>query len=581
MANLLDSYGLDFLEETDELLMGAAGYVVSKGKTLVGCYGTPYVNMTMGDVELWIGTEKDEEGQLHVSSFHTHSPGNNVWEMICSGFDLTPKARRKTERVLILNRSTDDGGMLPVDIINADVLPGLLKGDRIKLQVVAPCLSVWYYASEDEYAYAQPDNKSGKKWLIADGALLPLAFLDNHHPSNYEKDKEYESDAYVTFKATVKALYHGTFEMEETRENTFIRCVADTQYGELEFHHSIEQVPEEMRQNIKIGSIISGVCILSADAAIEEYENGMVRDFDHDLRLLRYTLVKGQAERVRSILNPDSVYESEASGLCCHGADEIVDRLNFVAENREKEYVAHMAEITETDGADLEFPVGTKCLVLAEDGEDRYESIVFLSVDRAGNIARIKVSTDGRYHFRIERPKRIKTPLDDIVFPESVAEAIISRARYHGLLDESTEANEIINDANYASHAANAKRMLEALEKDQQPDATEAFDNILGYLFAKAVEMEVNEERENPTFETRLTASYLPHEALRGQLTTTLEPERHAALEGAMALARQFGTDVFTFMEMNGKTEDDFEDIFIQAAVVVQRIGQLYAENGF
>ena len=66
----------------------------------------------------------------------------------------------------------------------------------------------------------------------------------------------------------------------------FIRCCADTQYGPIEFDHTIDQVDEDQRKNIKVGSVVSGICILSGDVAINEYENGAVKDLKHDLMLL-------------------------------------------------------------------------------------------------------------------------------------------------------------------------------------------------------------------------------------------------------------------------------------------------------
>ena len=115
----------------------------------------------------------------------------------------------------------------------------------------------------------------------------------------------------------------------------------------------------------------------------------------------------------------------------------------------------------------------------------------------------------------------------------------------------------------------------------KKSDAEKTIGNILGYLFAKSVEMTVNEAKENPTFKTRLTASYSPHDALQGILRSTLSPEQHATLEDAMELALQFGKDIFVFMEMTDKTDDDFPELFTQAAIVVQKIGQMYASNGF
>ena len=71
-------------------------------------------------------------------------------------------------------------------------------------------------------------------------------------------------------------------------DTPFIRCVVDTHFGELEFIHTLDQVPEEMRENIRVGSVVSGTCILSADVALHEYENGIVKDHEHNLRALRY-----------------------------------------------------------------------------------------------------------------------------------------------------------------------------------------------------------------------------------------------------------------------------------------------------
>ena len=560
MANLLDSYGLDFLGKDEDTLMDAVRYTVQEGKAIKGYYDTPYFYLPIGSAEFWASSEKSEDGKLSISGFHTHCGGKTIWEMICTDIDISPKDRPKTERILMMSRSTDNGGMLPVDIITADVLPSFLKDDRLTLQLVAPCLEVNYYATEEEYNKTVPTDKRGKKWGVADGALMPLSFLANHLVGNYEEGKEYDNDAYVTFKAKVTRLFVGTFDIGDQKENTFIRLRND---------------------NIKVGSIISGVCMISADAAIGEYENGIVKDFDHNLRLVRFTLAKGEAERLRSVLTADSVYETDTSGNSYHGADEIIDRLAYVCENHEGKYIAHLAEITELAESGLEYPVGTKCIVLADNEEDNYKSIVFVSVDEDGNISRIHVSTDSRYRFRIEKPERVKTSLDDMVIPESVVQPIIWRAKFHGFLENDLEDELVLEDEDYIQHKNNAVRMLEALQAEPQSDAEKTIGNILGYLFAKSVEMTVNEAKENPTFKTRLTASYSPHDALQGILRSTLSPEQHATLEDAMELALQFGKDIFVFMEMTEKTDDDFPELFTQAAIVVQKIGQMYASNGF
>lgn len=581
MANLLDTYGLSGLAEDEVGFENLLKYIASEGKPFMGYYGAPYFYLQAGRAELWVATEKTDDGHLGLTSFHTHCSGNHMWEMIVSGIDLSPKSLSKTERFLMMNRSTDNGGLLPVDIFNADVLPSFLKGDRLKLQVVASCLEIGYYSSVEEFNDTLPRDKRGKKWSLANGSLFPLSFLGNHQIDRYEEGEEYTNDIDVHFRATVKALYFGTFSLGDETFNSFIRCVADTQFGELEFHHSIEQVPEEMRENIRVGAVIAGTCIISADAAVGEYGNGMIKDFDHDLKLLRYTVEKGAAERLRSVLSETAVYKTATSGKSYFGPDEIIARFDHVHEHHKGTYIAHMAEITETDADGMDYPVGTRCLVLADNEEDNYESIMFIDTDEDGEITRITVETDSRYHFRIERPERVKTPLDDIDPPGSVLEPIAARAKFHGFLDVDTEYEEISDDPDYAEHASNARRMLDALRSDPQPDALEAIGNILAYLFAKAVESTRNRQREYHETETKLLASYSPYDALRGRLFSSLPPKENEALKDEMEPASQFARDLFFFMQSNDKTEDDFEETFTQAAVAVQSIGRIYALNGF
>ena len=144
-------------------------------------------------------------------------------------------------------------------------------------------------------------------------------------------------------------------------------------------------------------------------------------------------------------------------------------------------------------------------------------------------ISKIKISTDSRYQFKIDQPEKVKTPLDDIKVPDSVFEPIILRAKFHGIIDHEVEETMITeNIDNYYSLEQNAKRMLEALQEEPQPDAEKAFANIFGYLFAKAIEQTVNEEKDIVDYKTRLTASFSPGEAFAGEISSTLSPEEHS-----------------------------------------------------
>lgn len=59
---------------------------------------------------------------------------------------------------------------------------------------------------------------------------------------------------------------------------------------------------------MRVGAVVSGICIISGDVALYEYENGIVKDLEHNLRALRYSFVHGEAERLYSILAENAVY---------------------------------------------------------------------------------------------------------------------------------------------------------------------------------------------------------------------------------------------------------------------------------
>ena len=582
MANMLANYGLEFLKDDDKTYMGLVGFCVQEGKAVTGYYGSPYLFMPMGSVEFWVKTERKENGNLSVAGFDSHSGNSCVWDVAHSGIDVTTSEDSKLEKVIMFNKAGTCSGLLPIEVINADVLPGLMKGDKAKIQVVALPVDINYYANEDDYANAQPEDENGKKWMMAVGSMAAISFLYNHAPERYEKEKDYLTDRFVQFSAVVKKLYHGVFELNGEKHNAYIRCFADTEFGELEFAHTLEQVPEELRDNIRVGAIISGTCVLSGDVAINEYEKGFIKDFEHNLRLLRYTFERGDPERLNSVLATDAVYESDTSGKRCVGPREIIDRFHCVQDNHGIEYNTFYATITTTDEENLEYPVGTRCIVLADAEDDGYESIAFITVNEEGKITRIKISKDSRYHFEIDRPEIVENPLDDCKIPDSVLTPLVLRAKFNGIIDDDIEENTVVDTIpDYSILEQNAKKMLDALQKNPQPDAEKAFENIIGYLFAKAIERADNNRESRPGIGMHLAASYIPSEALAGKITSTLPSDKHDVLERAMKMGRQFYKDIRFFAQMNDTGEDDFVELFLQAAVIVQRLGQMYAEHCF
>ena len=122
MANMLENFGLDFFEEDETTLMGFIGYLAQEGKGITGYYGTPYLFKSMGNPEFWVKTERNEENKLEVTGFDSHCANMCVWEMIHSGIDITPKGSSKLSKTIMFNSATTHGGLIPIEIISAEVL---------------------------------------------------------------------------------------------------------------------------------------------------------------------------------------------------------------------------------------------------------------------------------------------------------------------------------------------------------------------------------------------------------------------------------------------------------------------------
>lgn len=280
------------------------------------------------------------------------------------------------------------------------------------------------------------------------------------------------------------------------------------------------------------------------------------------------------------MLTDNTIYYTETSGTEFIGADSIIEKIKYVQENRSDEYHAYLATITDVDDT-LEYSEGTRCIVLAAGEEDNYESIAFINVNNDGMIERIKISTDSRYHFRIDDRVKIPSPLDDIKIPDSVVEPILLRAKFNGIIDEDYDENMVAEEAaGKYSFENNAQRMLNALADKPQPDAKAVFENIFGYLFAKSIEMVYNDEYAAEV-NGGLTAEYSPDDAFRGVISSTLDSEKHAALEKALELGKQFYSDFSAYMQFNGLGEDRFAENIKLALVTVQWLGEKYMYKCF
>ena len=574
MADYLEKLGMDFFRESEESVRSLISYVISEGKAIVGYYGHPYINCHFKDAQIIARTKRDDEAKrIEFLGMDTHSAGNCVWEVQIGTMDIDRKDKDILERRCAVRRREDHGGIAVVNIVNADVLPSFEEGENLTLQMVAFPEFIEYFKDEDEYAKSCPEEPNGRKFLLSDGTMMPTGLFRNRSPDSEDFEKDERLDDLMLVRGTVKGLRNGRLAFGDEEHNAYIRCFIDTEFGELEILHTWDDVKEEQRDNVCAGAIVNCLVTLSADAAIYEYEDGVVLDEEHDLKILRATFNGSDAERMRFVFAENVTYVSESSNATFDGRSAVIDRLKYVEETLKDKCFANMATIVSVDDGDERLPYGPgkRCVVLAYGEETNYESIAFADIDEDGRISKMVISTNSRYHFRIDEKPRPKNPLDDVRVPDSVMEPIILRARFHGIIDDDITDEMVLNSLEDAAmYKNNAKCMLEALPAD---DEENAMANMFGYLFAKAIESEYS-EKQNVPGQSRLLVSYSPSDAWNNTISTRLDEKLHKKVEAAMKLGKQFYKDYVFFSERVSETKND--EVLERALVLVQQLGKLY-----
>ena len=409
MPAYFENLNMEYFIESEDAYTSLMQLVASEGKGIWGYYKLPYINKHFGNAQVILRTQMREQSaeinglQIQAVDMDTHTSGRRVWEVRVHEMNIDKKEHGPLEKRVVVTRM-DGGGMAVVNIVNADVLPSYMKDDVIKMQMVAFPDIVEYFKDYADYAAHQPNGNDGHKWLIGEGSVFPTGMLRNRDPESSEFESNERLDNLTAIRGTVQKLYWGKIEFDGEEHDAFLKCIVDTAFGELEIVHTVDQVAKELRPNMKIGSTVVMYGTLSGDVAIYEYDKGMIRDEDHNLAAMRYMFTGSDPEHIRSILAKDVVYLAQ-SGKKYEGADAVINQFKYVQKENPDKYFAHFARISEIkEGAELEYPVDTRCLILASGEETAYESIAFFDYDAEGYISRIVTTTNPNYRFIIQHP---------------------------------------------------------------------------------------------------------------------------------------------------------------------------------
>ena len=421
-----ENFALDFFMDSFDSFNTLFKHILIGAKPIYGYYGIPYWNHHYGDVQMVF--HADKQGDTQVSDLASHAAGKTEWEVLLYEPDLNQKGKDRLARNAIVTRSDGTSGMAVVSIVNADVLPSYVKKDRIKLQVIALPFLIGYYSDENECRQNANSFCPGGK-LLEDGVIFPIGLVVNRVPVSSKMPKDIRNEEVNVVRGTVKHVEGGTFILEEDEYHPYIVCEIDTQFGPLEIIHAPDQVDEALRDNIREGATVLFYGMISGDAAIGEYADGIVRDEEHDLAALRYVFAGGDPERLRSIMTENTVYLAEHNNRTFTGTAEIIERIKYVQKKREEESYVHLATISAVDASEdpPDYSVGKRCIGIASGSVLFYESVVFIDVDEDGNILRLVASKDSRYKFTVDETPNITKPLlADTGFSDNIIDFLLT-----------------------------------------------------------------------------------------------------------------------------------------------------------
>lgn len=345
---LLQSFGLDFLDEDENLLHTFISNALQKGYISKTYYGSKHLNYyygflrkdgsVIGDpLQIICNLEESSEGRLDLGSFDVHNTGSNVWKFKVLT-ECNDEIKRYTgQRQIVCNSINDQDGLIVVNVMNPDILPSYLPGDEIKLQMKAIAIDINFYKNDEEYM-----NSYKNEFKLGEGVVSSTQYIYNHQlgfdgkPLN--RDIDYEANDYTLVRGKVKSFHIYAIANDDGKEMCrFINTIVETKYGDLEIVHSFSHIKNE--QFIAEGSEVLALCVLQGDALLVDKD--IILNRENNIRALNFALNSGETNRISNILTDDVYYYSESTNIVKKGKKDIIDYFDYVYKNQHnvKKYI--------------------------------------------------------------------------------------------------------------------------------------------------------------------------------------------------------------------------------------------------
>ena len=378
MSGRIENLGLEVLAHNEQEAATIISSVVVEGKTVQGYYNKPYINKTFKDVEFIIRTDhNDIDGKNEIAGIDVHCAGGCVWDAEILE-DLTLAESGETEKRILVKDIGNKSGMAVVNIIKSDVLPTYQRGAKIKMQVAA-------FPTSLEIIESKEDDKVEY--------IFPTVLEKNIDESGHFNKSDIEEINIV--KGHIHRMRYGRFEFNGELHKPFVILTVGTQFGELDLAVSHNTIKEIGAEKFVEGATVSAEAVLTGDVAIYEYEQGMIRDEEYDLKAIAYALAEGGSERIKKILSDECIYESTEGGWQEIGALQVVRRINDISSTLRGTISTRIAEISAKTDEDAI----NKCIVI--EYRDGSRSLVFVEYDLNKKIKSITVKNSSDFEFKI------------------------------------------------------------------------------------------------------------------------------------------------------------------------------------
>jgi len=357
MAVRFDSFSLNELVAKPDDAFRLCSLAMVGGQRVQG-YSGDYFRMYLGDTMVVIRTMLDtESGQEELLGMDTHAVSDCIWTCRVVK-DVTPADADPMSRRLLVNVDGREDTAL-VDVLCADVLPEIVPGMEIQLNMVAFPLRIVY-------------SEEGK------GSVLEA------------------TDDAVLLEGVVKDAKVGESYMGLEMMTRFARITVETPMGDIEMCHALDAISEDQKALVKNGSVVSAYCHLSGDAAIGKYSAGIRFSVDQDLKVLSAFFRDGGVQRLRPILRSDCAVTFLQNRQ--EGNELALSLLSEVGRELREAGLSHGTPGRITGGAGLSIP-GQKCLLLGNGNPGEYAFLCLPEVDSLGRIRSLRITNDARYEF--------------------------------------------------------------------------------------------------------------------------------------------------------------------------------------